>query len=41
MMYELVPVVDVAVLGRAVRGRPVPGVDRVAVPGLLNGYGAM
>ena len=32
--------VDGAVLGRAVRGRPVPVFDRVAVTGLLKGYGA-
>jgi len=35
------PVVEVAVFGLAVRGRAVPGVDRVADCGLLNGYGAL
>jgi hypothetical protein len=40
MIYELVAVVDAAVLGCAVLGRPVPVFDLVAVAGLLKGYGA-
>jgi hypothetical protein len=39
-----VPVAEVAVLGRAVRGRAVPGVERVADNadnGLFSRYGAL
>jgi hypothetical protein len=35
------PVIEVAVLGRAVLGRPVPGVERIPDNGLLDGYGAL
>lgn len=41
MTFVSFPVVEVAVLGRAVLGRPVPGVERVPDNGLLNGYGAL
>jgi hypothetical protein len=39
--FASLPVVEVAVLGRPVRGREVLGLDRATEKGRLAGYGAL